>query len=86
MLGTHAILYISRKYKEAIILAMDECIKSANRYVNDMAIANIQNSFIVYANKMPTFYQSNKFNDPTIFNVERATKIQILDDMSIKEI
>jgi hypothetical protein len=84
MLSAHAILYISKRYKEKVINVMEECFKT-NIY-NDMAISKIQKNYNIYANKLPTFYQSNKFNDPTNFNVEWATKKQILDDLSIKEL
>lgn len=86
MLSAHAILYVSKKYKEAVIHTLEGCIKSLDRYISDMEVSKIQKNYNVYANKIPTFYQSNKFNDPTDFNVERATKIQILDDLSIKEL
>lgn len=84
MLSAHAVLYISKRYKEKVINVMEECIKT--NIFNDVAISRIQKNYNVYANKIPTFYQSNKFNDPTNFNVEWATKIQILDDLSIKKL
>jgi hypothetical protein len=84
MLSAHAILYISKTYKEKVIKVLEGCINSSDRYVSDMEVSRIQKDFNVYANKIPIFFQSNKFNDPTNFNVEWATKIQILDDMSIK--
>ena len=86
MLSSHAILYLSKRYKEKVISVMEGCIKSSDRYVSDMEVSRIQRDFNVYANKLPTFFQSNKFNNSTTFNVEWATKIQILDDMSIKEL
>lgn len=86
MLASHAIFYMSKKYKETIISLLEECFISADRYISDIEVSKIQKNYNVYANKIPTFFQSNKFNDPTNFDVELATKIKILDDMSIKVI
>ena len=80
MLGTHAIMYLTRKYKEQVIQIMQRCIDQSG--YNDMAISRIQRLFNVYANKIPTFYQSNAFNTVINgFDVEKATKVQIKDDL-----
>ena len=85
MLGTHAILYLSKKYKEKIIHTMQICIDKGG--YNDMAISRIQKHFNVYANKIPTFYQSNEFNIiDNGFDVEKVTKVQIKDDLSFEHI
>jgi hypothetical protein len=82
MLGTQAILYLSRRYKEAAIKAMDTCIEKGG--FNDIALSRIQPQFNIYANKVPTFYQSNKFNQiEQGFDVEKATKITINNNLSI---
>jgi hypothetical protein len=86
MLATHAILYISRRYKEAVIHEMKECIKSYDRYISDMAIAKIQKTYNIYANKIPTFYQSRQYNKEAKFDVEGATKIRVMDDLTVKQI
>jgi hypothetical protein len=57
MLGTHAILYISERYKRAVINALVD----APGY-NDVCIARIQSDFKVLANINPSFYQGSKFN------------------------
>jgi hypothetical protein len=85
MLSTHAILYITKKYKEKVIQTMQMCIDKGG--YNDMAISRIQKQFNVYANKIPTFYQSNEFNIIVKdFDVELMTKVKITDDLSIKPI
>jgi hypothetical protein len=60
MLTTHAILYISEKYKLAVIDKLQESI--VNNYYNDVLISRLQPQFLVLANKKPSFYQSSKFN------------------------
>jgi len=74
MLATHAILYISKRYKQAVIDVLEE-----NKYkaVNDIVISRIQNNFLVLANMKPVFYQSNKFNSVEQFDVERVTNIEV---------
>ena len=59
MLATHAILYNSKSYKQAVIDILEE-----NKYksVNDIAISRIQKNFLILANMKPMFFQSNKFN------------------------
>jgi hypothetical protein len=84
MLSTHAILYISRSYKEAIINNMNEAIIT-NSY-NDIMMSRIQHKFQVLANTVPTFYQSLKFNqgqmDP-YDNIQLSTKIAVDPDTLI---
>jgi hypothetical protein len=58
MLSGHAILYISRKYKEAVL----ESFKNNPYYYNDVLLSRLQSKFRVLANKIPAFYQSSKFN------------------------
>jgi len=81
MLSTHAILYISRKYKEAIINIMNEAVRTKS--YNDIMISRIQCNFTVLANTVPTFYQSLKFNQgqTNVYdNTEISTKIAIHPD------
>jgi hypothetical protein len=83
MLSGHAILYISKCYKEAVINAMDDCIK--NSTYNDVAMSRLQSHFLVLANKIPTFYQSLEFNEEqknNTENVETWTKIRITDELT----
>lgn len=58
MLSGHAIVYISRRYKEAVI----ESIKTNILYHHDVLLSRLQPNFTVLANKKPVFYQSSKFN------------------------
>ena len=58
MLSGHAILYISRAYKEAVI----KSLKNNILFYNDVLISRLQPNFTILANKKPVFYQSSKFN------------------------
>jgi len=60
MLATHAILYISPVYKQAVIQTISEHM--GQRYHTDVLISRIQPKFLVLANKEPSFYQSSHFN------------------------
>lgn len=71
MLTTHAILYISPRYKEAVI----NILKSNTSHYNDVLISRIQKDYNVYALKKPIFYQAAKFGN--VQHVENWTKIQI---------
>jgi hypothetical protein len=62
MLSGHAILYISRKYKEAVIKILKD---NVNTYYNDVLFSRLQPKFTILANKIPAFYQSSKFNNGT---------------------
>jgi hypothetical protein len=59
MLGTHAILYITPRYKQAVI----DKLKVAMGHT-DIAITRIQPKFRILANKHPSFFQSANFNAP----------------------
>jgi len=78
MLTAHAILFISKQYKSAVIDAMDEAITTKS--YNDVMMSRIQHKFQVLANTVPTFYQSFEFNEEQrqlSSNVETSTKIHI---------
>jgi len=60
MLSTHAIIYISKKYKQAVIDTLKKHLGQA--YHSDILISRIQPNFLILANKKPVFYQSAKFN------------------------
>jgi hypothetical protein len=65
MLATHAILYVSRRYKEAVIAILEA--NSDSKYYNDVLISRIQKDYIILANKHPCFYQSAGFgNHPAV--------------------
>jgi hypothetical protein len=73
MLATHAILYISHRYKQAVIDAISPY--RAIPYNSDVIISRIQKDYIILANNTPSFYQSAKFN-PTK-HVENVTRIVV---------
>jgi hypothetical protein len=72
MLSGHAILYNSRRYKQAVIDILTRY--KGTDYYNDVLMSRIQADFMVLANKKPSFYQSAKFNDS---RVEEWTNIII---------
>jgi hypothetical protein len=72
MLSTHAILYISRRYKSAVIQRLQENMRT----YNDVIISRVQPHFKVLANKYPSFYQSTRFNDDGGW-VESQTKFNL---------
>ena len=76
MLATHAILYISRSYKDAII----EILEANITRVNDVMMTRIQSKYQILALKIPLFYQSMKYNQGADFDVEFHTKIKIVTD------
>ena len=71
MLSGHAILYISRAYKEAVI----ESFKNNMYYNSDVLMSRLQPNFTILANKKPIFYQSSKFNIG--MHEENYTKFEI---------
>lgn len=68
MLGAHAILYLSRAYKECIAQALKTTLRS-----NDVEIAKHQALYNVYALRYPICWQSAKFNKEFTW-VEYITK------------
>lgn len=71
MLTSHAILYKSKKFKEAIIEIMNSIVGKLG-YFNDVAISRIQPSYRVYGYYYPFFYQSAKFGNQA--SVQQATQ------------
>ena len=65
MLSTHAIFYISERYKRAVLKEMYK-IRGTN-YCSDVAIARIQPQYNIYANSIPLFYQ----DDPAQMHVTK---------------
>jgi hypothetical protein len=60
MLATHAILYISPSYKQAVIESFQAHI--GQRYHTDVLMSRLHPKCLVLANKRPSFYQSARFN------------------------
>lgn len=77
MLSGHAILYKTRRYKLAVIEAMNVALQRG--IVNDIQLARLQPSFNIYAGVKPMFYQSCVFNivSPQYVHVEDQTDIEI---------
>lgn len=71
MLSTHAILYLSRSYKECVITAFQTTSDAT-----DIELCKHQASHAVYGLRRPICWQSAKFNSPWI---EYVTKIQMDD-------
>lgn len=72
MLATHSIIYISKKYKQAVIDILTEHL--GTKYHSDVLISRLQSNYLVLANKIPIFYQSGKFNSSS--HVEICTNIR----------
>lgn len=72
MLSGHAILFISKEYKQAII---DLFSSIQTTYHTDVILSRLQPHFKILANKQPSFYQSPKFNKTA--HEERWTKFTI---------
>jgi hypothetical protein len=70
MLTTHAILYISQRYKNAVVQQLKRNITSHS----DVMISRLQPQFKVLANKKPSFFQSSKFNNGNQ-NIQKHTLI-----------
>ena len=82
MLSGHAILYNTRKYKEHIINLFSEYKDII--YNTDVLVSRTQKKYLVLANKMPIFYQSNKYNKSQ--SPEAATKVYITEQLSTEKI
>jgi hypothetical protein len=70
MLATHAILYISRAYKEKIIEKYEAYMNIP--YHTDVLASRLHPHFMILANRVPAFWQANRFNAPR--DMERDTK------------
>jgi hypothetical protein len=75
MLSTHAILYKSRTFKEAVISIIKSHLDNNVAWETDILIARLQPEFLILANMKPLFYQSAVLNPNT--SVERLTNFQI---------
>jgi hypothetical protein len=74
MLSTHAIVYVSRRYKEAVIQALTTVPAGTH---TDVAISRLQPHHFVFSLRHPLLYQSGSLgNDP---RVEFATKFEVPD-------
>ena len=73
MLSMHALLFVSRRIKEAYIALLSQYTDTG--YNSDVLFSRLQDQHLVVANRMPAFWQSNRFNAPN--DLERVTKVQI---------
>jgi hypothetical protein len=71
MLSAHAILYISKAHKQRVISLLEAHMHV--KYYNDVLLSRLQPEFLILANRVPTFWQSNRFNAPR--DMETDTKI-----------
>jgi hypothetical protein len=76
MLSTHAIIYKSRKFKEAVISKIKSSLEGNINWETDILIARLQPDFLILANMKPNFYQSALLNKGKS-NVERITNFRI---------
>lgn len=78
MTGTHAVLYISKQYKQAVINVLQE-----NLNIEPMGplISNLQSKFVILANRKPIFYQSEHIGSSNEIN----THIEIIYQPIIKD-
>jgi len=77
MLATHAIVYVSRAYKQAVVDALKPYL--GIDYHSDVLISRLHSSFLILANKKPSFYQSSEFNPQS--RVQIDTDIEILSQL-----
>lgn len=71
MLSAHAVLYLSRSYKEKVIETLTTHMNT--NYFNDVLISRLHPHFMILANRVPAFWQANRFNAPR--DLEKDTKI-----------
>ena len=63
MLATHSVLYVSKRYKQAVIEKMNFSLEQTPTIVNDVLIARLHREFNIYGYKYPFFYQSDQFGN-----------------------
>ena len=73
MLSTHAILYLSRTYKEQVIKLFQSYL--GLKYHSDVLLSRIQSKYLVLGTKQPVFYQSAAFGNT--IGVQECTKFEI---------
>lgn len=73
MLGGHAIMYVSRAYKERVITVFQA--HAGTRYNTDVLMSRLHKEYLILANRKPAFWQSNRFNAPN--NLEHTTKVEL---------
>jgi len=64
MLDTHAVLYISKCYKQAVIDQMKIILDAEVEMIIDVMITRIQENYNIYSYKYPFFFQTDKLGNP----------------------
>lgn len=64
VLDTHAVLYISKRYKQAVMNEMKVILDTDIPMISDVIISRIQENYNVYAYKYPFFFQTDKLENP----------------------
>ena len=78
MESTHAVLYVTKAYKQAVIDLINENLN--NTPIGEL-ICNIQSKFLILANKQPLFFQSENIGSSKEIN----TNIEIVYQPVIKD-
>ena len=63
MLSAHAIVYVSKRYKEAVMIEMKKIIENNILATNDVPISRLHDKFNIYGYHYPLFFQSDKFGN-----------------------
>lgn len=83
LLTTHAILYLTDRFRKAAIDAITECIADLD-WDPDRGLARIQSDYNVYAVREPPFFQAADLQSPGRRFVEEATRLTLRPtDLSI---
>jgi hypothetical protein len=76
MCGAHAIMFITKTFKQEVMKIMKTIVYENNGYFPDVAVSRLQPKFNIYAYHYPFFYQSDKLgNDP--FYPKDATNFRV---------
>jgi hypothetical protein len=76
MLSAHAIVYISKRYKERVINELQQKQDTGKVLHSDVILSRLHPEFNIYGYRHPFFYQSRKLGNTQ--HVEDATKFHFL--------
>jgi hypothetical protein len=74
MLSAHAIMFVSRKYKQTIADILTSYLQNDPYHYADILMARQHKQFNIYGYKYPIFYQSDNLGNPP--NVKDATNFR----------
>jgi hypothetical protein len=77
MLSAHAIIYISKRYKEAVVREMKDIIDKGENYYNDVLISRLHEKYNIYGYHYPFFCQSDKLGNVPF--VKEATNFRFYE-------